>query len=535
MASGGAEELLRQMKRREEGPVVRVWTVRGGENGEREQTALDDGLIILGWEELAEDLSRITSTDDLSALLRVAYPNDGQRTIHNWAYQLWQFLREMQVGDLVVMPRKYKSVIAIGRVTGEYRYRPEAAPDMRHTRPVMWLTRDIERAAVRGDLRDSMGSLRTVSKLGRRNAVTRVQSLVESGIDPGYEGDVPPPASQDELKSDVEKDGTRQLSARDLIGLWGWQRRTSDCIEMVDKGLAGLGLIVTPHFTAVQLDDLVTVTSTEAGEPERDGNASEHTAPDSARRLVDNDQGIMDLAWRIGSLSLTKNIVTVRAEDPLGTALVRMVMGEYSQLPVVDEYRRLKGVITWKSIAEAQLISSPQTVADAMRHNPYSYRESEELFARIDDIQQREFLIIVDGDNVVTGILTAADLAVELRNRVQPFTVLEEIERRLRRAVSLLSVDDLRASFKKGDPKAKEVDSPDDLTLGNYSFVVGDETRWAKLRWPFERSEIVNRLRRVSKYRNAIAHWDIDAPGSDELVHAKQVLRLLKVIDRDPM
>lgn len=31
MASGDAEELLRQTKMREEGPVVRAWTVRGGE------------------------------------------------------------------------------------------------------------------------------------------------------------------------------------------------------------------------------------------------------------------------------------------------------------------------------------------------------------------------------------------------------------------------------------------------------------------------------------------------------------------------
>ena len=47
---------------------------------------------------------------------------------------------------------------------------------------------------------------------------------------------------------------------------------------------------------------------------------------------------------------------------------------------------------------------------------------------------------------------------------------------------------------------------------------------------------MMGRLRKVAAYRNAIAHWDIDAPGrgSDELTHAKQVLRLLKVIDRDP-
>jgi restriction system protein len=75
-----------------------------------------------------------------------------------------------------------------------------------------------------------------------------------------------------------------------------------------------------------------------------------------------------------------------------------------------------------------------------------------------------------------------------------------------------------------------------DLTLGNYSYVLDDDECWAKLRWPYEREDMVNRLRKVANYRNAIAHWDIDAPGqgSDELTHAKQVLRLLKVIDHDP-
>ena len=108
--------------------MVRAWTVRGGENGEREQAALDEGLIILGWDELDVDLSNAKSADDLSSLLHTAYPVDGARTINNWAYQLWQFLRVMEIGDLVVMPQKHKPVIAIGRVAGGYRYRSAAPP-----------------------------------------------------------------------------------------------------------------------------------------------------------------------------------------------------------------------------------------------------------------------------------------------------------------------------------------------------------------------------------------------------------------------
>ena len=515
--------------------MIRAWTVRGGENGEREQAALDEGLIILGWEELGRDLSNVASPGDLAALLRTAYPADGPRTVDNWAYQLWQFLKVMEIGDLVVMPQKHKSVIAIGRVTGQYRYRSDAPPELRHVRQVTWLKRNVERAALRGDLRDSMGSFRTVSELSRRDAAKRVQALVDSGTDPGYEGDVPPPASTEELKADVDKDGTRQLSARGLIGLWGWQRRTTDCIEAVDKELARIGLVVEPHFTAVQLDDLVTVSSAEEGEPEPDGGSG-GTSIDASPRTTDDDEAQTDLTWRIGSLLFVKKVVTVHAQDPVGVAIERMVAGEYSQLPVVDEYGRLEGVITWEGIAHAQFTRRPRLVANAMLTNPYSCRESEELFARINDIQSRGFLVVVDGENVVIGILTAADLSGELRNRVQPFTVLEEVERRLRRAVSPLSVDDLRESFPKGDSRAKKISSPHDLTLGNYSYVLDDETRWAKLRWPYERADIVERLRKVAGYRNAIAHWDIDAPGqgSSELAHAKQVLRLLKVIDRDP-
>jgi restriction system protein len=514
--------------------VVRAWTVRGGENGEREQAALDGGLIILGWEELGEDLSHVASRFNLSDKLRAAYPDDASRTIDNWTYQLWQFIKVMKVGDLVVMPRKNKSVIAIGRLTGDYQYRSDALPGWRHVRQVTWLKRDVERAAIRGDLRDSMGSFRTVSELSRRDAAKRVQLLVDSGVDPGPEGDVPPPVDRDELQTDVDRDGIRQLSARDLIGLWGWHRRTTECIDVVDKELARRGLMVEPHFTAVQLDDLVTI-SGERGEHEPDGGVSATTPVDSSPRSADDDAGT-DLAWRIGSLSRAKKVVTVYSQDPVGVAVERMVVGEYSQLPVVDEYKRLKGVVTWESIAHAQFICRPKLVASAMSTNPHSCRETEELFARTDDIQRHGFLVIVDGENVVIGILTAADLSGELRNRVQPFTVLEEIERRLRRAVSPLSVEDLRAAFPKGDSRAKKVSSPSDLTLGNYSFVLDNEKRWTELDWPYERADMVDRLRKIAEYRNAIAHWDIDAPGqgSDELVHAKQVLRLLKVIDRDP-
>lgn len=517
--------------------MVRAWTVRGGRYGEREQTALDEGLVILGWENLG-DLSLVASIEDLRRILHEAYPDAVERRIENWAHQLWRFVHAMQVGDLVVMPQKYKPVVAIGRLVGDYRFRAGAPDELRHVRPVEWINTAVERAAVGGDLRDSMGSFLTVSELSRRDAVDRVESLAASGTDPGYSGYVAPPESKAALKDEVEQAGTRQLSARDLIGLWGWQRRTTDVIETVDSGLTELGLIVEPHFTAVQLDDLVTVSSSSATEDDEQDTATEQPVTwNFAATASSGDDADADLTWRIGSLPLTREVVTVRPGDALGIALQRMVAGEYSQLPVVDEHRRLVGVITWEGIAHAQFGASPKQVGHAMLPSPLTARAIDEFFSRIPDIKRRGFLIIVDDENVVRSIVTAADLAGELQTRVQPFTVLEEVERRLRRAVAALSVDELRSCFKANDPRAKKIKSAQDLTLGTYHYLLAVPEVWEKLGWPFEQDDIVVRLKRVAEYRNEIAHWNVDAPGQDseELKQAKQLLRLLKVIVRDPL
>lgn len=520
-----------------EATVVRAWTVRGGRYGEREQTALEEGLTILGWENLG-DLSAVSSIEDLKQVLYEAYPDAMDRRIDNWSHQLWRFVHSMQTGDLVVMPQKYKPVVAIGRVIGDYSFRAQAPDELRHVRPVEWLNTSVERAAVGGDLRDSIGSFLTVSELSRRDAVDRVASLAATGIDPGYSGYVAPPANPADLKDEVEQAGTRQLSARDLIGLWGWQRRTTDVIELVDLKLAELGLSVEPHFTAVQLDDLVTVSSASATEDDAQEIAIEHPVKwDPAATGSSDDDTNADLTWRIGSLQLPREVVMVRPADALGVALERMIAGEYSQLPVVDEHRRLIGVITWESIAHAQFGTNPKQVGHAMLRSPLTARAVDELFSRIPDIERRGFLVVVDDENVVRSIITATDLAVELQTRMQPFTVLEEVERRLRRAVASLSVDELRSCFKPNDQKAKKINSPQDLTLGNYKHLFAVPEVWKKLAWPFEQDDIVSRLKRVADYRNEIAHWNIDGPDQDsaELRQAKQLLKLLKVIIRDPL
>ncbi|MQS37499.1 CBS domain-containing protein [Streptomyces katsurahamanus] len=510
---------------------MRAWTVRGGRDGEREEKALAEELVIVGWEEVG-DLGGCGSLDEVAELLATAYPEKKPGTRDSWARQLWRFM-SMEVGDYVVMPRKHLRVMAVGRLVGPYEYRAQAAPGFRHVRRTDWVRRGVERAAVRGDLRDSMGAFSTVSELSRRDAAARVRAIAETGSDPGYDGAVTPPADVGALIEDVRDDGVRQLTARDLIALWGWQRRTTDVIDLVDEHLASLGLQVEPHFTAAQLDGLVTVSAAEqegAEEEPGDGSRGDGASRESGAAADSDKAKERDLTWRIGNLPFVRDVVTVHEDDELKQATTPMFEHEYSQIPVVDRNHVLRGVITWEGIARAQIGGRTATVRNAMDPHPEASRVDQELFRQLDRIQESGFTVIVDGENTVIGILTSTDLAGQLKQRVEPFIVLEELERRLRRLTAGFSVEELPRDIRKTRQKGQH------LSLGQYRSIVADPECWKKLDWPFDQQDILARLKVVSKYRNDLAHWAVDAPSEDAeaLDATARLLKLLKVVDRDP-
>lgn len=161
-----------------------VWMVRAGRDGEREDTALEDRVVLIGFPEL-NDLSAVSSRDEVRALLATAAPHLSDNAISNYAGQVWSFIGRIQVGDLVALPLKSSAAIAIGKVVGEYRYDPNAPPDARHRRAVDWLREDVPRSAFGQDLLYSLGAFLTVCQIKRNNAEDRIRAIVSGQEDPG--------------------------------------------------------------------------------------------------------------------------------------------------------------------------------------------------------------------------------------------------------------------------------------------------------------------------------------------------------------
>jgi len=128
------------------------------------------------------DLSIFKSREELAAALAATYPEEKGKTLSNWESQLWPFAQMMVPGDLVVMPRKTRASIAIGRVTGAYVYRTDVG-EAHHTRPVEWIT-EAPRSAFSQDLLYSFGSFMTVCRIQRNDAEARVAAVASGKSDP---------------------------------------------------------------------------------------------------------------------------------------------------------------------------------------------------------------------------------------------------------------------------------------------------------------------------------------------------------------
>jgi len=160
-----------------------VWLVRAGKNGEREDFALENGVAVIGWDELP-DLARANSREKLADMMQQSYPDEKKMTVANFLGQVWAFRGRIEKDDLIVLPLKTRSMIAIGKCKGAYKYESENPPGARHTRTVKWIREDIPREAFGQDVLYSFGAFMTVCQIQRNNAEQRIQAVLEGRRDP---------------------------------------------------------------------------------------------------------------------------------------------------------------------------------------------------------------------------------------------------------------------------------------------------------------------------------------------------------------
>ena len=280
---------------------------------------------------------------------------------------------------------------------------------------------------------------------------------------------------------------------------------------------------VDPDDTVLEVTPSAMIDELEPGEvaalsPELD--ALEQTA----------DSENYDPTFRIGSLPAANKVpVVVGQDDTLIKAVTIMLQRDFSQLPVMQGEREVKGVITWKSI------SSRLALASAGSHLVRDFREdariveaNRTLFDVVPVIADAGYVLVRHSDRKIKGPVTVSDLSLHLQALTEPFLCLREIELHVRNLIgSKVSGDDL-SLLAETPIIARRPKGIADLTFGEYVRLLQNPATWGKIKLQIDKGELTRLLEEVRVIRNDVMHFDPDPMTPEELETLKRAVQFMQ-------
>ena len=122
----------------------------------------------------------------------------------------------------------------------------------------------------------------------------------------------------------------------------------------------------------------------------------------------------------------------IAASAPLSRALTKMALYDYSQLVVGSGRREIKGLISYRSVAQAFFQSEPKIVGDCIDDTVPHVKLDEPLFRVADLFRYYDAVLVFRSDKALSGIVTPFDIAVEFGVTAAPVLLIGQIEEQLR-------------------------------------------------------------------------------------------------------
>ena len=204
-----------------------------------------------------------------------------------------------------------------------------------------------------------------------------------------------------------------------------------------------------------------------------------------------------------------------------------MLRYEYSQLPVMQSPRDVKGIISWNSLGARLALGRPcEHVRDCMdKHQEISLAAS--LFDAVQIIAEHDCVLVRAADNTICGIVTGYDISLQFQQLAEPFLLLGDIENHVRYLITAhFGVADLQLA-KDSTDNERTIEDVSDLTFGEYVRLLQREENWSKLGMRLCGKTFIKWLDKVRQIRNDVMHFDPDPIEPEDLKLLKEFARLL--------
>ncbi len=152
-----------------------------------------------------------------------------------------------------------------------------------------------------------------------------------------------------------------QVTVREFLNWYGAKRRVENVVARIREDLAQYNIVTKPDFESAWIDSRIAFevlpteqagTAVEGVELEIVGAKDQLTASESSIDKIEESQWVAnDPTHQLSKLKAANQVVQfVFPNDSISVAITKMLLHDYSQLPVMTNERTVKGVISWKSI-----------------------------------------------------------------------------------------------------------------------------------------------------------------------------------------
>lgn len=358
------------------------------------------------------------------------------------------------------------------------------------------------------------------------------------------------PEKLKKVREDVDNGTAQSVSVRELLQWFGSYRRGRHVVAQIRSSLRDLDLITVPDFDATwiygsvrfkrsepQTQPVAPVVTTTVAEPNPTtalpSNASTsppaQEPPHQAESPVRTLEG-QDPSYSVGKLeAANRSPVTANPNMTITEAVTIMLAHDFSQLPVMQGERSVKGLFSWKSLGSRLAMKRPcEKVADAM--DIVRTISAEASIFQVADILADDEVVLVQAsatDNKVVGIVTTADMAKQFGSLGEPFLLLGEIENRVRVLIDgKFTLEALKAAKNPTDTE-REVESVADLTFGEYVRLLQEPASWEKCKLGIDRGTFIKHLEEARDVRNDVMHFEPEGIGDEGLERLRQFARFL--------
>ncbi len=115
----------------------KYWTWSAGAGGEHWDEFYEDGIAAIGWDGTS-DLREFKSKEEIREKLLELWPGDSSKK--NDVHSCWQFVHDIEIGDIIFAKQGFTKLLGYGVVEGEYEF-DEKRPHYKHVRKVKWLAK----------------------------------------------------------------------------------------------------------------------------------------------------------------------------------------------------------------------------------------------------------------------------------------------------------------------------------------------------------------------------------------------------------